>query len=72
MCKFYKFYICAVVGVIIEFLEILTKTYKPRNRNIKSRDVSVLTDEKGILSMWNEHFRGEQRAQEFGFYENVS
>jgi len=28
-------------------LETLTKTYKPRNRNIKARDGSVLTDEKG-------------------------
>ena len=27
-------------------MEILTKNYKPRNRNIKARDVSVLTDEK--------------------------
>jgi hypothetical protein len=27
-------------------LETLTKTYKPRNRNIKARDGSVLTDEK--------------------------
>jgi hypothetical protein len=29
-------------------LETLTKTYKPRNRNIKARDGSVLTDKKGI------------------------
>ena len=28
-------------------LETLTKTYKPRNRNIKACDGSVLTDEKG-------------------------
>ena len=27
-------------------LEILTKTYKPRNRNSKARNGSVLTDEK--------------------------
>jgi len=32
-------------------LEILTKTYKPRNRNIKARDGSVLTDEKVILTL---------------------
>jgi hypothetical protein len=37
--------------------------YKPRNRNIKARDGSVLTDEKGILNRWNEHFRGEQIIQ---------
>jgi hypothetical protein len=30
--------------------EILTKTYKPRNRNIKARDGSVLIDEKGIIT----------------------
>jgi hypothetical protein len=40
-------------------LEILTKTYEPRNRNIKARDGSVLTDKKGILNRWNEHVRGE-------------
>ena len=53
-------------------LEILTKTYKPRNRNIKVRDGSVLTDEKWILNRWNEHFRGEKRTQPFEFYENES
>jgi len=53
-------------------LETLTKTYKPRNRNIKALDGSVLTDEKGILSRWNEHFKGEQSAQQFEFYENES
>jgi len=39
-------------------VEILTKTYKARNRNIKARDGSVLMDEKGILNKWNEHVRG--------------
>ena len=53
-------------------LEILTKTYKPRNRNIKAWDRSVLTDEKGILNTWNEHFKGEQSAQQFELYENES
>jgi len=53
-------------------LEILTKTYKPRNRNIKARDGSVLTGEKGRLNRWNEHFRGEQSTQPFEFYENES
>ena len=53
-------------------MEIVTKTYKPRNRNIKARDGSVLTDEKGILDRWNEHFKGEQSAQQFEFYENES
>jgi hypothetical protein len=53
-------------------LEILTKTCKPRNRNIKARDGSVLTDEKGILSRWNEHFKAEQSTQPFEFYENES
>jgi hypothetical protein len=43
-------------------LESLTKTYKPRKRNVKVRDGSVLTDEKGILNRWNEHFKGEQSA----------
>jgi hypothetical protein len=28
-------------------LEILTKIYKPRNRNIKARDGSVLTEKLG-------------------------
>jgi len=51
-------------------LETLTKTYKPRNRNIKVRDGSILTDEKGVLNSWNEHFKGEQNAQQFEFYEN--
>jgi len=37
-------------------LETLTKTYKPKNRNIKARDGSVSTDEKGIPNRWNEHF----------------
>ena len=32
-------------------LEILTTTYKPRNKNIKARDKSVLTSKKGILNM---------------------
>jgi len=31
-----------------------------------------LTDEKRILNRWNEHFKGEQSAQEFEFYENES
>jgi predicted RNA methylase len=31
-----------------------------------------LTDEKGILNMWNEHLKGEQSAQVFAFYENES
>jgi len=53
-------------------LEILTKTYKPRNRYIKARNGSVLTDEKGILNRWKEHFKGEQIAQPFEFYENES
>ena len=47
----------------------LTKTYKPRNGNIRARDGSVLTDEKGILNRWNKHFKGEQSAQ-LKFYEN--
>ena len=33
--------------------ETLTKTYEPRNRHIKARDGSVLTDEKGILNRWS-------------------
>ena len=53
-------------------LETLTKTYKPRNRNTKARDGSVLTDEKGRLNRWNEHFKGEEGAQPFQFYENES
>jgi len=53
-------------------LETLTKTYKPRKRNIKARGGSVLTDEKGILNRWNEHFKGEQSAQPFECYENES
>jgi hypothetical protein len=51
-------------------LETLTKTYKPRNRNIKARDESVSTDEKGLLNRWNEHFKGEHSVQLFEFYEN--
>jgi len=51
-------------------LEILTKTYKPRNRNIKAQDGSVMTEEKGTLNRWNEHFTVEQSAQQFEFYEN--
>jgi len=53
-------------------LETLTKTYKPRNRNIKAWDGSVLTNEKGILNRWNEHFKGEKSAPQFEFYENES
>ena len=53
-------------------LEISTKTYKPRYRNIKARDGSVLKDEEGILNRWNEHFKREQSAQQFEFYENES
>jgi hypothetical protein len=53
-------------------LETLTKTYKPRNRNMKACDGSVVTDGKGILNKWNEHFRGEKGAQPFEFYENES
>jgi hypothetical protein len=49
-----------------------TKTYEPRNRNIKAHDGSVLTDGKGILNRWKEHFKGEQSAQPFEFYENES
>jgi len=44
-------------------LETLNKTYKSRNRNLKAHDGSVLTDEKGILNRWNEHFKGEQGVQ---------
>jgi hypothetical protein len=53
-------------------LETLTKTYKPRNRNIKAHDGSVLTDEKGILKRWNEHFKGKQSVQPFEYFENES
>jgi hypothetical protein len=53
-------------------LETLTKTYKPRSRNVKARDGSVLIDEKGILHRWNENFKGEQSSQPFEFYENES
>jgi hypothetical protein len=53
-------------------LEILTGTYKPRNRNIKARDGSVLADEKWILNRCYEHFRGEQSTQPFEFYKNES
>ena len=53
-------------------LETLTKTYKPRNRNIKARDGSILTDGQEILNSWNEHFKGEQSTQPFEFYENGS
>ena len=53
-----------------EKLETLTKTYKPRTRDIRDHDGSVLTDEKGILNRWNEHFKGEQSAQQLEFYEN--
>jgi hypothetical protein len=31
-----------------------------------------LTYEKGILNRWNKHFKGEQSAQPFEFYENES
>jgi len=51
-------------------LETLTKTYKPRNRNIKAHDGSVLTDEKGISNWWKGHFKGEQNAQPLEFYED--
>ena len=47
-----------------------TKTYKPRNRNIKARNGSILTDGKELLNRWNEHFKGEQSTQPFEFYEN--
>jgi hypothetical protein len=57
---------------IYKKLEILTKTYTPRNRNIKTRDCSVLTGEKGILNRWNGHFKREQNKQTFEFYENKS
>jgi len=40
-------------------VELLTGTYKPRNKNVKARDESVLTDEKGILNRRNEHLKGE-------------
>jgi len=43
-------------------LETLTRTYKPRNRKIRARAGSVLTNEKGILNRWNEHFKREQSA----------
>jgi hypothetical protein len=59
-------------GKFYKKLEILTKTYKPRNRNFKARNGSELTDEKGILNRWNEHVRGEQSTQAFEFYENES
>jgi len=31
-----------------------------------------VTDEKGILNRWNEHFNREQSVQPFEFYENES
>jgi hypothetical protein len=54
-------------GKFYKKLETLTKIYKPRNRNIKAHDGSVLTDDKRILNRWNEHFKGEQSAQPFEF-----
>ena len=53
-------------------METLTKTYKPRNRNIQACDGSILTDGKEILNRWNEHLKGEQSTQPFEFYENES
>ena len=51
-------------------LETLNEIYKPRNRNIKARDKSVLSEKRGIINRWNEHFKGEESAQQFEFYEN--
>ena len=31
-----------------------------------------MTDGKSILNRWNGHFKGEQNAQQFEFYENES
>ena len=53
-------------------LETLTKTYKPRNKNIKAHNGSILTKGKEILNRWNERFKGEQSTQPFEFYENGS
>jgi hypothetical protein len=60
------------IGSFYKKWETLTKTYKPRNRNIRAHDGSVLTDEKEIVNRWNKHFKGEQSAQLFEFYENES
>jgi hypothetical protein len=53
-------------------LETLTKTYKLRIINMKAHYGSVFTDEIGILDSLNGHFKGEQSAQPFEFYENES
>jgi hypothetical protein len=37
-------------------LETLMKTYKPKNRNIKACDGSILTDGKEILNKWRTEY----------------
>jgi tryptophan synthase beta subunit len=48
-------------------LETLTKTYKPRNTNIKACDGSVLTDKKGILNRWNKHSKENRVRNHLSF-----
>ena len=58
MCKFYKFYICAVVGIIIEWLdnmhgittkkkiENLNRKFKPNCRSTNKRKTNIEADIK--------------------------
>jgi len=50
MCKFYKFYICAVVGVIIEKLvNMLFFNYGSRNRWSDGLETRLRTAQPGSL-----------------------
>jgi hypothetical protein len=54
-------------------VDYLTKQYKPRNRNIKAQDGTLLTEESQIMERWREYFHGEQQNVEpIEYYENES
>jgi predicted nuclease with TOPRIM domain len=57
----------------IKEVDYLTQQYKPRNRNIKVQDGTLLMEEGQIMERWREYFHGEQQNVEpIEYYENES
>ena len=48
-------------------LETLSKTYKPRNGNIRARYGSVLTNEKGTLNRCKKNLKEDSMHNNFNF-----
>jgi hypothetical protein len=59
------------IGNSIKKVNYLTGWYKPRNRNIRAQDGTVLTEEDQIIERWKEYFQSDQQSiAPIAYYEN--